>query len=63
MDKAVRSGKEGCRTYLSTGLGDAEEGECKRKKTEGSKEDVCAPGDRLEHIRRDKANDAARQSC
>ena len=61
MKNAVHAGTEGCRTYFSTGLGDTEEGECKRK--EGGKEDVSAPGDGLEHIRRDKANDAARQSC
>ena len=48
--------------YLSAGFGDAEEGKRKGKKTEGSKEDVCAPCDGLEHIRGDKANDAARCS-
>ena len=62
MDNVVHAMKEDWGTYLSTGLGDAEEGEGKGKKTEGSKEDVCAPGDGLEHIRRDKANYAARQS-
>jgi len=46
--------------YLSSGLGNAEEGESQGKKTECSEEDVGAPSDGLEHVRRDKTNDAAK---
>jgi hypothetical protein len=49
-------------TYLSPGLGNTEEGKCQRKKTEGSEEDVSAPGNGLEHVGGDKADDATAQA-
>jgi hypothetical protein len=44
--------------YLSSGFRNTEESEPQGEETECSEEDVGAPSDGLEHVRRDKANNA-----
>lgn len=49
--------------YLSSSLWDEEVREEECNQAEGSEEDVCAPFDCLEHVRRHKANDEVAHPC